>query len=274
MWEIVSVEPRIEDSPIVVQLREAIQGYLDEHRRVSLNGLSKRCQTSEPTLRRIMSGKVKTAPTLTTVVDILSTISKESSLPKLIELYPGPIAESLKENFGLVLTPECNYQSSETLNKELADEQKYLIFKLAANSCGVKRNTIKELFGLVGEEKCDELISKDLLTETVVNQERVIKTKVEGFSLSHRLFVKNFKAVANYIDASPKLGKQDNLFYNLSESLSDQGLKEVLNIQRQALQKIIKVLNDPKYSGEHPVFVLSAIDTMEKKRPENEDLLQ
>lgn len=269
-----TVETRAEDSPIVVQLREVIKGYLDEHRRVSLNGLSKRCQTSEPTLRRIMSGKVKTVPTLTTIIDILSTLSKESQLTKLIELYPGPIAESLKENFGLVLGPECSYESSEVLNKELADEQKYLIFKLAANSSGVKRATISELFGSIGEQKCDELISKDLLTETVVNHERLLKTKVDGFSLSHRLFTKNFKAVANFIDTSPKIGRQDNLFYNLSESLSDQGLKEVLNIQRQALQKIIKILNDPKYTGDHPVFVLSAIDTIQKNKADEGQLLQ
>lgn len=258
------METRIEESPIVAQLREAIKSYLDEHRRVSLNGLSKRCQTSEPTLRRIMSGKVKTAPTLNTVLDILSTLSKESSIPKLVEMYPGPIADSLKENFGLLIEPEYKYESSEILNKELADEQKYLIFKLAANSAGVKRVTVRELFGLVGEEKVDELISKDLLTESVVNQERILKTKVEGFALSHDLFVKNFKAVANYIDTQPKLGKQDNLFYNLSESLNDQGLKEILNIQRQALQKMIKILNDPKFSGELPVFILSAIDRLEK----------
>lgn len=264
------MEIRSQESPIVAQLREAIQSYLDEHRRVSLNGLSKRCQTSEPTLRRIMSGKVKTTPTLNTVLDILSTLSKESSIPKLVDMYPGPIAESLKENFGLLIKPEYKYESSEALNKELVDEQKYLIFKLAANNSGVKRITVRELFGLVGEEKADELISKDLLTESIVNQERVLKTKVEGFALSHELFIKNFQAVASYIDTKPKLGKQDNLFYNLSESLNDQGMKEVLNIQRQALQKMIKVLNDPKYSGELPVFILSAIDRLEKNAPKDD----
>ena len=78
---------------LITHLQTVIRSYLDQHTRISLNGLSKRCSVSEPTLRRIMNGQVKTAPTLTTVVDILSTIGKESRLSKLIDMYPGPIAE-------------------------------------------------------------------------------------------------------------------------------------------------------------------------------------
>lgn len=256
-----------EQTPIASELQKLIKSHLNEHRNLSLNALSKRCRVSEPTLRRIVSGKVKTNPTLNTIVDILSSLSKETNITKLIELYPGPLAESLKENFGAVIGPEkYNYEYSELLNRELKDSKRYLIFKLASNSSGVTRAKIRELFGEVGDQKCDDLINLDLLHEEWKDNQRVLKTKVEGFYLHNDLFKQNFKALADYIDTRPKLGEQKNLFYNLSESINEQALRDILNIQRQALKKIVKILNDEKSRGDLPVFILNAIDQLDIDR--------
>lgn len=247
---------------VVNELKLIIQAYLDEHQRISLNGFSKKCQVSEPTLRRIMSGKVKTTPTLTTIIDILSTISKENRLPELIELYPGIIGDTLKQSFSL-LSEETPYEFSTELNELLRDEQSYLIFKLSANSSGVKRDRIKELFGILGEQKLDELISRDLVYEKLVGHDRTVFSRVEGFSLSHDLFVNHFKACANYINTNTQQSSRNNLFYNLSESVNDNARREILTIQLQALKKIMGILNDDKSRGNLPLFVLSAIDTLE-----------
>lgn len=253
-----------QNSPTLVdELRQVIQNFLDQHQRISLNGLSKRCQVSEPTLRRIMSGKVKTAPTLTTVVDILSTITKENRLPELIKLYPGVIGKTLEEGFSLLQDEDTPYEFSSELNETLRDEQRYLIFKLAANSSGVRRTRVREMFGLMGEQKLDDLIARDLVYEKLVDQERVAFTRVEGFSLSHDLFVSHFKACADYIDTAPHTGAKNNLYYNFSESINETGRREILNIQRAALKKMMAILNDEKYRGDLPVFILSAIDTLE-----------
>jgi hypothetical protein len=253
----------VQDEPSVVEeLKLIIQSYLDEHQRVSLNGFSKKCQVSEPTLRRIMSGKIKTTPTLTTIVDILSTISKENRLPELIALYPGVIGNTLKQSFAL-LNEETPYEFSTELNEILRDEQSYLIFKLAANTNGVKRNGIKELFGIIGEQKLDDLIARDLVYEKLVGVDRVAFTRIEGFSLSHDLFINHFKACANYINTNTQQAARNNLFYNLSESVNENARREILTIQLQALKKIMNILNDDKSRGNLPLFVLSAIDTLE-----------
>lgn len=254
-----------EQTPIASELQKLIKSHLSEHRNLSLNALSKRCRVSEPTLRRIVSGKVKTNPTVNTIVDILSSLSKETNIAKLVELYPGPLAESLKENFGAVIGPEkYNYEYSEVLNRELKDPKRYLIFKLASNTSGVTRAKIRQLFGELGDQKCDEMINLNLLHESWEDNQRTLKTKVEGFYLHNDLFKQNFKALADFIDTRPKLGEQKNLFYNLSESVNDQALRDILNIQRQALKKIVKVLNDEKSRGDLPVFVLNAIDQLDK----------
>lgn len=259
-----------EQTSIAAELQTLIKAHLSEHRNLSLNALSKRCRVSEPTLRRIVGGKVKTNPTVNTIVDILSSLSKETNIAKLVELYPGPLADSLKENFGAVIGPEkYNYEYSEILNRELKDSERYLIFKLASNSKGVTRAKVRQLFGDRGDQKCDDLINLDLLHEEWKDSQRVLRTKVEGFYLHNDMFKQNFKALADYIDTRPKLGEQTNLFYNLSESVNEQALRDILNIQRQALKKIVKVLNDDKSRGELPVFVLNAIDLLDTDADKN-----
>ena len=47
-------------------------------------------------------------------------------------------------------------------------------------------------------------------------------------------------------------------------------MREVLQIQRTALKKIAKILNDDEFVGEIPLFVLSAIDTLDLPQSENE----
>ncbi len=261
------------ETTLVTELRKIIQDYLENHQRVSLNGLSKKCQVSEPTLRRIMSGKIKTTPTLSTVVDILCTISKETKVQSLIKLYPGIIAEALKEGYSLLAEEEVPYQFSPELNEILTDEVRYIIFKLAANTAGVKRAKVRELFGIAGEEKLDELIARDLVYEELRLGERFIRTRIEGFSLGHEVFVSHFKACADFIDTRPQAGKKNNLYYNLSESINECGQREILNLQRQALKKIMQILNDDKYRGDIPVFVLSAIDSLDRPKSDEESLL-
>ena len=118
----------------------------------------------------------------------------------------------MTENQGL------DYEYSQELNKELSDTQAYLVFKLAANTSGTTRENIQYLFGLLGIEKLEMLLEKELLIE----ENGVVRTKVENFRLAHDLFVKHFKACADFINTSQQNGRKTNLYYNFSESLNEQ----------------------------------------------------
>ncbi len=248
---------------VISELQKVIRGYLDKHTRISLNGLSKRCTVSEPTLRRIMNGQVKTTPTLTTVVDILSTINKEGNIRTLADMYPGPLAEVLSEGFSIFEAEELDYVYNQKLNEVLKDETSYLIYKLAANRCGLAQSKIRELFGLVGEEKIYNLKKEDLLEEKIERGQVHYHAKIVGFSLDHKLFVKNFKSVANFIKTGTQTGPKTNLYYNFSESVNEQGRREILRLQKEALRKIAKILDDERFAGDIPLFVLSAVDDMD-----------
>jgi hypothetical protein len=81
------------------QLQSILRKHLEAGPRRSVYGLSKQCRSSEPTVRRLLKGHVKTLPGPSTIIDVLSAVSGESSPRKLSDLYPGPVSEYLKAAF-------------------------------------------------------------------------------------------------------------------------------------------------------------------------------
>lgn len=81
--------------------------------------------------------------------------------------------------------------------------------------------------------------------------------------MGHEQFVEHFKAVADFIKTGDLGPKKNNLFYNFSESVNEKGMREILNVQRAALKKVARILNDDQFGGDIPLFVLSAIDTLD-----------
>jgi hypothetical protein len=225
-----------QSNSVLNELKRSIQGYLNSHPRISLNGLSKRCAVSEPTFRRIMNDQVKTTPNPDTIVEILTTVHRGSKLRDIVEMYPGPIAELLIETFGFVAEEDSPYKVSDVLDQELAEREAYLIYKLAANRSGVTRAKVTQLFGRVGEQIAENLLEKELLEV----KNNIYHATLDGFSLTHELFIRNFKALADFIDTNPNNTHRKNQYYNFSESVNSEGLKKVMDIQRMALKKILK----------------------------------
>lgn len=251
------------NSDVLTHLQAILNDFLERHPNMTVNGLSKRCAVSEPTLRRIRNGQVKTLPSVTTMVDILSYISKEKSIVGIVEKYPGPVGEFLKEKI-----PQTNNSKtpeySEVLNRTLKDPVKYLIYKLAANDVGIDLEKVVELFGRYGESHLEELMQQNLVE---LRDDRYF-AKIENFVLSHDLFVSHFKTVADFIKPQKLITASrahSPLFANYSGSINKKAYSAILNIQRAALKKIINILVDEKSSGEIPTFVLSAIDTLDSK---------
>lgn len=249
-----------ETHPVLLHLQRVFAEHMQSNPNLTLNGISKKCMVSEPTLRRIVKGQVKTLINSGTLIEILTYLSKETDLQKIIDRYPGPIGEFLKKSYvGLSVSEGIDLHFSETLNRALRDPTKYLVFKLAANSAGVDGEQIKDLFGFHGLALLEELIAEDL----VFKQEGVYHSKVKRYSLSNDQFVQNFKVTAAFIKPE-KLSQavQNNLFFNVSGSLTLEAYREIVKIQREALKKCVKIRDAKESQGPIPMFILAAVDTL------------
>ncbi len=248
--------------PVLAQLRKVLREHMRINPRLTLNGMSKKCSVSEPTLRRIVKGQVKTLITANTLLELLIYLSKETDLKKIIARYPGPIGEYLADHLDMTVEGGPEHKVPEHLNQVLNDPTKYLIFKMAANSCGVSADEIREMFGMHGLARLGELERLEVL---VKNDDRYF-ADMGSFALSHDLFVQNFKATAEFIKPD-KLGQipYNNLFINFSRSVNLSVYQEVAKIQKEALKKCLKLISADSSKGPIPMFVLAAVDTLSHK---------
>ena len=242
-------------------IQAELKKYFEERPHISLNALSKRCSASEPTLRRILKGQIKTLPNTSTIVDLLLTISNEKSATGLIRRYPGPIAQYLQFLFPQV--QEIDNEQHHEVRKEISNPTKYLIYKLSANANGVSQQQLHGLFGDLGRKAALEMVEKGIIEE----RENKYFSNVQTFMASRADFVSNFKLMCDFIKLKSEMDVKRPLSVkaNYSESVSVQAFKEIVQIQDKALQKIRLIISDAANHGEIPLFLLSAIDTIDTK---------
>ncbi len=247
---------------VVDHLREVIASYLRRRPHLSVNGISKKCGVSEPTIRRIMSQKVKTTPQITTLLDILTFVSQSNSVREIVAMYPGPIGEFLAE--AMPYLEEFDQDYSNAINEELKDPVKYLIYKLALNSCGVREAKIIELYGNHGLQLLDDMVEKGFIDR---NEDQLCRARAKTFSGSHDEFVRNFKVVADFIKTN-KLRNRKPLnpyFVNMSDSLNPEAYEQIRRILSKTDKKLRKILSSRESKGTIPFFFLGAMDTLDSK---------
>ncbi|NQZ01117.1 MAG: hypothetical protein HRT45_10675 [Bdellovibrionales bacterium] len=244
---------------LVFELSKLIKGYLADRPFIGLSTISGRCQVSESTLRRIYNCQIKTLPTPSTVMAIVSYISEETDVAKLIELNPGLIANYLKENFPHAAEFDC--EVSEELNRELADSIKYLVYKLCNHTSGCSEEQVMDLVGKVGIQRLEELLRKDLITQRGGRY----YSNGKRFSLAPELFKDKFQFMSQFIKVEERPGGklQQNVFSNYSSSVNQEAYNKIMKIQKQALKKIRETMVNPNSEGDLHIFALSAIDTIE-----------
>ncbi len=244
---------------VLDQLSDIINDYLENNPRVSLNGLSKRCQVSEPTIRRISKKQVKTVPNVSTILDLLTTIRRNKNVKEVVKSYPGPVADMIREALPHIEDHEPEY--SQVINDHLRDPVKYLIFKLSLNKMGVSRDRVKKLFGDHGVRELDSLINFELIEK----KNSRYYSKAKNFTGSFENFVEHFRACAGFIKPNKVLERQplNPLFVNASESVSVEAYKEISKVQRAAFKKISQIIKNDAAEGPIPLVYLCALDTLD-----------
>ena len=248
--------------PVSAQLRDVANGYLKKHKGLSVNALAKRMDVSEPTLRRIVKGQLKTKPSLETLMKVLSYVGKTSALAHHIHAHPGPIARELKTCFPTAAHSDFEMINNAKLEEALRDTTSFVLYNLACSDNGLHQEQIVALFGEVGLSSAEQLRKDGLLSEI----EGIYHASFKKWCSSPELSAKHIKSLANFI--KPDRVKPESpltpVFANLTGHIQAQAYKKILKIHQQAFRKTVQILRDPKNSGDLPVFFLGAFDTLSK----------
>ncbi len=240
----------------VSELSTLIHDYLASHSNLSTNAIARYSGVAETTLRRIKNGDLKRLPSNDNILKILFYLYKSRDLGEISEKVPEALGEHLKKEYQQVLTSQ---QEVSFLDESIIqNEVDYLILILASNTSGVHKDEITRQFGLLGHSQANTLIEKEIIKR----EGDYYKSCIQSFRVSDSLFVKNFKAMANYIKVDREKREHSNLYYNLSESLNVDAYQKVRSIQIEASKQIIEILNDSRNHGDIPMFNLIAVDTV------------
>ncbi|ATH08194.1 hypothetical protein BIY24_09600 [Halobacteriovorax marinus] len=238
------------------ELSHILNTYLESKSYLSLNSLAQNMKVPETSLRRIKKAELKRLPKNETILKVLSHIYRTSDLYEIREaLGEGSLSEYLSNEF--LLSSDSSKIDIKVIDESVSDQTSYLVFKLASNSCGTTISEVQRLFGQMGLSALENLKRDDLVKVDGDN----ISSNLNTFKVSNEYFVRNFKAVSDFIKVEGNT-EMPNLFYNLSESVNRDAAKKIHKVQKNALKEIISILNDEQSRGDIPLFVLSAIDSL------------
>lgn len=237
------------------ELRMMVNSYLDQHPHLSLNALAQRSGVPATSMRRLMQGENKSEMAPHSVLSLVSYLLKEKKISRLLKIVTGPVAELLNKCFDQFIFDEESspHKLDQDLNHVLRDKNSYLIYKLAANHCGTTIDEVKEALGTHGLKKLDELIA----TQWIIPDESGIRlhAKEKNFSLNLSLAHQLSHALLDQYKVSDiELGH--NLFYSLSEGLTESAIKKIKDIEKDAVKKIHAVMNEQNNFGTIPYFAI------------------
>lgn len=250
------------------QLREMISAYLNTHPGLTLNALAGRSGVPATTMRRLVQ---QTGSELAphSVLAIVSYLLKEKKISALLRKVEGPVAELLNKSFNQFIFDEesSQHEIHTDLNTLFQDRTCYLIYKMAANACGTSVREIKNVFGLTGLQKLQEMVDKGVILN---DDNEKLHARDKNFSVDLVLAHKLTHSLVDFY--KPKdVEKGMNLFYSLSEGMNEEGIKKIKEIEINAVKKIFEIMNDEKNQGTIPYFAVVLSDvlglTPEKELP-------
>lgn len=239
------------------QLKILLDSYFEKYPHMSINALAKKSGVGASTLRRIINNSLKGNPSPSTVLNLVSATTKERKLAVILKSMKGPIGELLNASFGHFVEEDLPHNYSTDLNRELADWPKYMIYKLASNKNGVLKKDIEAVLGRIGLKHLEALFEQNL----VFMEGEIIHAKEKNFGLDINVSLKHLPNLIEFYKPG-EIDKGQNLFYSLSESLNEDGIKKVKEIQKEAIKKIYNVMNSPYFEGDIPYFSISLMDTL------------
>lgn len=241
-------------------LQDLIQEHLMKYPSLSLNAIAKRSGVSEPTLRRLMTSKEKNRqpPAPNIVLQLVSFIKKEKRMSVLLNKTEGPVGDYLRKSFDQFIFEKEDVEMSFDLNKLFLDKDLYLIYKLAANSHGVRLIEIEKILGVTGKNKLFELVEKNIIEKRADDHYHALN---KNFSVDVQV-AKNFlPELIRFF--KPELAHEGKtVFYSLSESMNEAGIQKIKEVQIEAIKAIYKIMSDEKNQGSIPYFSVSLLDTM------------
>jgi hypothetical protein len=245
------------EASTISSLRALVQDFLARHPRVTVQALAQRAQVPVTSLRRLMQEESKSEVAPHTALNLCAYICREKRVGELLKLLPPVLAEFLQKYFGgFVFEGSEKRVYSVDLNEALKDRMSYFIYKLAANSAGTSWMEVTELFGSTGKRKAEDMLKQELIKEV----DGRLSARDRDFSLDLQVASAHLPELVKFYRPE-SVGRGLNLMYSLSESLNEDAIKKIKDVQREAVKATHAIMQDSANHGDVPYFTLNLCET-------------
>lgn len=230
-------------------VRGVIEKYLEGHRSRSLATLSRSSGVSYTTLRRLYQREGHpTAEPVLKIVD--ATLTNDQKLEFLNRYYPeiaGAISKVQREAY----SPSASRQ--EPLKPFYMRDPHNFILNLAQNNKGTTPADVRRLCGERGIEALQELIDHEILERDFVNREEVYRLPPLASHDADMALVQ-MKLSADHFDRS-LIGTKAARLFHTTASVNVPTVERIHDILSSAIREIFALKDDPRNSGDVPLFV-------------------
>jgi hypothetical protein len=241
------------------QLKKIVNHYFERYPHMSINGLAQKSGVGATTLRRLINSTGKGEPAPHVVLGLVSATSKEKRLSQLVTMFDGEVGELLKKSFAPYIEKDMPQEIDQDLNEVLADQISYFIYKLSANREGTDKMEISDLYGKAGLERFTKLLK---LGFVYLDPKKIrIHAKKKDFSLDVKIAADHLPEMMKFYKPN-QISQGKNLFYTLSESINEEGVQKIKEVQKEAVKKVFDIMRSPFYEGKIPYFTVQVCDTL------------
>ena len=241
------------------QLKSIVNSYFERYPHMSINGLAQKSGVGATTLRRLVNNTGKGEPAPHVVLGLVSATSKEKRLSQLVTMFEGEVGELLKKSFAPYIEKDMPQEIDHDLNEVLKDQISYFIYKLSANREGTDKLEISELYGKIGLERCSNLLKLGFVSIDAKSDK--IHAKKKDFSLDVHIAADHLPEMMKYYKPE-QISEGKNLFYTLSETINEEGIQKIKEVQKEAVKKVFDIMRSPFYEGKIPYFTVQVCDTL------------
>lgn len=251
-----------ENPQLVKELKEMIVEHFHRSGHEDFHLLSKECGVGISTIRRIVSEKTKTEPMASTVLGIVSGISGEKNIQKIVGQYSGEIGKKLRASYESIVG-HTDYVPE--FSSILSDRIAYIIYKLASSRRGTTKENLKKLMGIPSLETIKDLINVGLIYYG--DDSRIYSTN-RSFALPEQIIKKHISEMVRFSNYGSQY-TNDSSFYSLSESVNPEAYEEILSTLSTAVKKIREIIRKEESVGDIPFFFTSILDTIDVSEDHN-----
>lgn len=248
-----------ESKELLEELKKALEDYLIDKPHLSIRSISQLSGASPYFLRKVLqfdpltNGATKSFD-LSQCLLLMKFLTGKKKIRDVINHSPQLTQASLRSEYSYY----DQYEKNEILFDHDLDFDSFVILILASLATGLKRHHITKILGQKSEFALDNLLESKKIFETI---DGFLKLTTSGDGVFMPIHL-SMRFIPEVIKRFAEFGRDENhpsYAGFTAQTLNEEGIREIKKAHKEFYIKTNKILNNPEFLGECPIFSFNCV---------------